>query len=578
MLQLTGLDSAFLSMETATTFGHVSSLIVYERPEAEDFNPYQAYKAQILRRLDRATPFRRRLVEVPFGLDHPYWVTDPDFDLNFHVRHIAVPPPGEPAQLQELVARLVARPLDRKRPLWEVYVIEGLPNETFAVLTKIHHAAVDGAVGAQMTIMLLDGEADHDISTEPVPELRSEPIPTDAELLARTGRQLVGAPRKIARLQIKLLREVASNAEIVAPVLNLMADAIRRGIPGVTPAPRRSSDRLPGLPTAAAPATPLNQTITAERLFSYRSFPLADIKALKNAFGCTINDVVMAICTGGLRRYLVGHDALPDEPLVSMIPVSIRSGDEADPWTNRVSSLFVPIPTNEADPKARLAALHETMVAAKKQHELLPADTLIDVAQVAPPALSHQAALLSSRLRLADRIAGVANVVISNVPGPRTPLYFGGARMKHFYPISIVTDGQGLNITVQSYVDWLDVGLLAAANVVPDLDDLMNLLHDELNELLGLAGLSPSGGSEPAAERPGGPPPPELKTTKRRTAKPGSAKKPAVKASKKTQATTPKASKKKAKNREGKTAAKPAQASTSPTTKPPKKTATNRSG
>lgn len=486
MQQLSGIDSAFLSMETATTFGHISSLIIYRPPDRDDFNPYEAYRSQILARLDRAAPLRRRLVEVPLGLDHPYWIDDPNFDIDFHVRHLAVPPPGTREKVQEMVSRLVARPLDRSRPLWEVYVIEGLDDGTFAVLTKTHHAALDGAAGAQMTIMMLDTDPDQDPEQPAALTWSDASVPSALELLGRTGVQYLTRPTKLARLQVRMLRNAASSGGAAGPLLSATADAIRRGIPGITPPPedRHRADSLEGLPARAAPETPLNRTITAQRRFSYRAFDLADIKTIKTAFGATINDVVMALCAGALRRYLTHHDALPDDPLIAMVPMSIRTGDEADPWTNRVSSLFVSIPTDLDDIDERIASVHDAMAAAKKRHDLIPAEELIGMAEAAPPALSHQAIMLASRLRLADRFTGVANLVISNVPGPRSPLYFAGAEMQHFYPISIVTDGQGLNITVQSYVDSLDVGLIAAATVVPDLELVMDLLAEELDAML----------------------------------------------------------------------------------------------
>lgn len=498
MRQLTGLDSSFLAMETASTFGHVSSLIVYKPPANRDFNPYESYKKQLAARLDQLEPLRRRLVEVPFGLDHPYWINDPDFDVDFHVRHIAVPPPGRHDQLGDLVARLVARPLDRSKPLWEVYVIEGLDDGNFAIVTKMHHAAVDGAAGSELTMMMLDATPDGEEEPKRPITWRAETEPSAGELLARTSVEMMLRPRKIAKVQVQVAREIARQTNI--PAFNTVADLIRKGFPGMAPPARAErQDELPPVPTSPAPGTPFNKSITATRSFSYRSMELQTVKDIKNALGCTLNDVVMALCAGGLRRYLEHHNALPEDPLVAMVPVSIRTGEEEHRWTNRVSAIFTTIPTNLADPLERVGAINASMNSAKKQHDLLPAEMVLDIAQLAPPALAARASKLASRFKVADRVNSPVNIVISNVPGPRSPLYFDGAQMMHFYPVSIVTDGQGLNITVQSYCDQLDVGLIAARNLVPDLEFLMDCLADETRELISMLGLETQ---QPAAKAP----------------------------------------------------------------------------
>ncbi len=516
MRQLTGIDSSFLAMETATTFGHVSSLIIYKPPADREFNPYESYKNQLMARIDQLEPLRRRLVEVPFGLDHPYWINDPDFDVDFHLRHIAVPPPGRHDQLGELISRLVARPLDRSKPLWEVYVIEGLDDGNFGIVTKIHHAAVDGAAGAELTMMMLDTTPNPAEKVKKPITWRADAEPSVAELLARTSVEMMLRPRKIAKVQVQIAREIARQTNI--PAFNSMADLIRRGVPGMSPPVRiERQDELPPVPTSPAPSTPFNKSITAARSFSYRSMQLQTVKDIKNELGCTLNDVVMALCAGGLRRYLEHHNALPNDPLIAMVPVSIRTGEEEHRWTNRVSAIFTPIPTNLDDPLERVASIHASMNSAKEQHDLLPAEMMLDMAQLAPPALAARANRLASRLKIADRVNSPVNLVISNVPGPREPLYFDGAEMVHFYPISIVTDGQGLNITVQSYCDKLDVGLIAARDLVPDLEFLMDCLADETRELMTILGMDA----------------PEAPPTQKQAAKKQAAKKPASKKSRK---------------------------------------------
>jgi WS/DGAT/MGAT family acyltransferase len=312
-------------------------------------------------------------------------------------------------------------------------------------------------------------------------------------------------PDKLVRLNIRALRalgELTRNRGLTG-----MAD-LARTIPnplGARVAARRERglDGPPPPPETAAPPTPFNAAITAHRRVAIRSTPLEDIKAIKQAAGTTVNDVVMAVCAGGLRHYLLDRDALPDRPLVAMVPVSTRTGAEADPWTNRVSAMFPVLPTLSDDPVERLRQMQLTMNEAKERFALVPADVLTDYAEFAPPALFIRAARVSAQLRLADRFHSPVNVVISNVPGPRHPLYLNVARMLHYYPVSTIVDGQGLNITVQSYLDTLDWGLVACRELVPDLEVMADLLLDEIAVLAKAVGakLREPAGSGAGADR-----------------------------------------------------------------------------
>src|SRR3954451_10125501 len=252
-------------------------------------------------------------------------------------------------------------------------------------------------------------------------------------------------------------------------------------------------------PTVPEPATPFNKKITAHRRCAFRDMDLADIKALKNTTGLTVNDVVMALCAGALRRYLNDHNVLPDDPLVAAVPVSIRA--EGQKLGNRVSSMLAPLPTNVDDPAERLQLSHQAMLAAKEQHGALPADLLGDVTQFAAPALANQASRLAARMRLVERISPF-NLIISNVPGPNVPLYYAGAKLEAYYPLSAIADGQGLNITVMSYGGKMFWGLISDRELVPDLEVLASYLEEELRELLTLAPPPPEPGpSRPAASR-----------------------------------------------------------------------------
>ena len=485
------MDATFLNMETPSTFGHVSSLNLFDVSAVGSDGFFEATRGLVEQRLGLLVPFRRRLVEVPLGLDLPYWIEDPDFDLDFHVRHHAVPAPGTPEQLSDVVSRIHARPLDRSRPLWELYVIDGVDDGRMAAtFTKVHHATIDGASGAMMLAALLD--LDPEGSTpEPVP-WQPEAVPSDRQLLERTMLEYVKRPEKFIRLSVRAMRELSAAtrhgglrvmADVLAqPVPGPLGDFMRRRLRGTD----QEIDHPPALPLTAAPRTPWNASIGAHRRFAYTTVPLADAKSVRRAIGCTFNDVVMALCSGTLRRYLTKHDCLPDEPLIAMVPVSVRTGSEQDSYQNRVSALFADLATNEPDPRRRINRLKATMDRAKTDFRAIPAEALQDFTQFAPPAIAARAMRMFSRLRIVDRTAPPFNLVISNVPGPSVPLYGAGAELLHFYPVSAIVDGIGLNITVQSYNGNLDFGFVCDRDLVPDVWLMADLLQESMAELLTL--------------------------------------------------------------------------------------------
>lgn len=488
MRQLSGMDASFLHMEGPNQFGHVSSLNIYDPADAPGGGGYEATRALVLERLDQLAPLRRRLVEVPLGLDLPYWIEDPDFDIDFHVRNLALPAPGNNHQLAEQVARIVSRPLDRSRPLWELYVIEGLEHGYVAGLTKIHHATIDGASGAQMLTVLLDRDSSYRPSGHQATWEPEEP-PTDAALLQRTTIEYLRRPEKFVRLNVRMMRQLAAStgsgglkamADLVAqPLPGAFGDALRQRLRGGS-----EVDHPPALPPTAAPRTPWNHSIGPHRRFAFTSVPLRDAKEVKTKLGTTFNDVVMALCSSTLRRYLDDRGVLPDEPLVAMVPVSIRTGGEQETYQNRVSGLMASLATDEKDPVERVMKIRASMNSAKEMHAAIPAETLQDYTLFAPPALAARAMRMYSRTRIADRMNPPFNLIISNVPGPNYPLYSAGAELLHFYPVSSIGDGQGLNMTVQSYNGSLDFGFIADRELVPDLWDLTGYLNDSMQELL----------------------------------------------------------------------------------------------
>jgi WS/DGAT/MGAT family acyltransferase len=491
MQQLSGTDTAFLTMETRTTYGHVGSLYEFG-PEAT----YDAVRGQIENRLHLLPPFRRRLVEVPLGLDNPYWIESLDFDLDFHIREIAVPAPGNREQLAELVARLASRPMDRSRPLWEWYVISGLETGNVAHYAKTHHATIDGASGNEMMTVLLDETPEPRPVPPPEGEWKPEEKPSDLNLLGRTMLNYARRPRHLARAQVRLMRELASRStdptmrrileqsirQMTQPVPNPLGDLFRRRGNDA-----RDGDEAPPTPNTTAPRTMFNASITPHRRLAYCSVPLSDAKKVKNHFGVTLNDVVLAMCAGALRMYLEDHHSLPTDPLIAMCPVSIRTGAETDTYSNRVSGMAAPLATHIDDPVERLMSIHRGTKVAKEQFNAIPADALQDFGRFSPPAVAARASRVMARMRIADRMNPPFNLVISNVPGPRHPLYLAGAMLQHLYPVSTIGDGMGLNMTVVSYRDQLDFGSVACRELMPDLWVLNDHLPHALDELLAAA-------------------------------------------------------------------------------------------
>lgn len=477
MQQLTGLDTSFLNMETATTYGHVSGLALFDPATAPGAPAtFEDVRQLIADRIHLLPPYRRRLVEVPFGLDHPYWIEDPDFDLDFHVRHIGLPPPGDDRQLAEQVSRIVARPLDRSRPLWELYVIEGLQGGLVAQLTKIHHCTIDGVSGAEILATLLDLDPVPRKVDPPRRAWRPDREPTPVEMLARGLWAVAGTPRKSFRLGRQAMRHLPALSRSLGFGEVPGASQFNRLI-GRRPEPMLSEA------ATAAPRTSFNARITPHRRFAFGSLSLDEVKEIKSQLGVTVNDVVMAMCAGALRKFLQERGELPADPLIAMVPVSIRSENQKGTFGNQVSAMSASLHTHVADPVERLMRIHESMRIAKEQHQALPATLLQDFAQFAPPAVAARAARVIARATVADWIDVPFNVVISNVPGPQFPLYGVGSKLVANYPVSAINDGVGLNITVQSYNGSLDFGLIACRELLPDIWDLMDDLREALREL-----------------------------------------------------------------------------------------------
>jgi WS/DGAT/MGAT family acyltransferase len=390
----------------------------------------------------------------------------------------------------------MARPLDRSRPLWELYLIRGLEGGRDAMLTKFHHSAIDGVSGNEVLTVLLDRHPEGREIPPPERERAPRPAPGDLELL---GRALLGLPR----------RPLAVASAVPTALANLDALPGVERIPGMRRIRRvalRLGALLPGssveglleAPRTSAPRTRFNGRITPHRRLALGSLPLDTVKAVKNELEVTVNDVVVALCASMLRAWLQERGELPDEPLVAMVPVSVRTKEETGTFGNRISAMFVPIPTNEADPRRRIERTHEVLAVAKERHKATPAKLMQDATQFVPPALMSAASRVTMGLLARAPVPPVLNLVISNVPGPREPLYLAGARMLAYYPVSTITDGVGLNITVISYLDHIDVGIIGDREQLEDPWPMLEGMRAALQEFQGLLSEQAAASAPPA--------------------------------------------------------------------------------
>jgi diacylglycerol O-acyltransferase len=466
MQRLSGLDASFLALETPSSHMHVASLGIFDPSEVPGGVSIDSVIEIYSQRLHLAPPFRRRLAQVPFGLHHPIWIEDPDFDIRRHVRHTAIPAPGGTKELSNLVSRLVALPLDRSRPLWEIWLIEGLEGGNVGLLSKVHHAAIDGASGNELIVALLDLSPEVEVHV-PDTEWAPDHVPTDAELLTYAASSLARQPVRVAR---SLVRTASA------------ALAVRRH------GQETESEHLPPAPFSA-PRTSFNTALTPARSYAFTSIDLPTVKAVKAKAGCTVNDVVLALCAGALRKYLDDQGEILDGSLVAMVPMSVRTEDEKNTGGNKVSSMLTTLATDIDDPLERLAAISESMRNSKEQQKAIGADTLQQWAEFAAPAVLGSAARLYSRMRGADHHRPLFNVTISNVPGPPFPLYSAGAKLIANFPVGPIIDGTGLNMTVMSYLDQLDFGLLACPDVLTDVWALADDLHVALADLVAATGV-----------------------------------------------------------------------------------------
>jgi WS/DGAT/MGAT family acyltransferase len=444
MRRLNGMDASFVYGETPSWHMHGGTLFVLDPSTAPDGFDVHRLRALVEARAGLLGPLLARLVEVPLGLDRPAWVNAPRLDLERHIRRIGVPHPGGPRELSALVGDLFAFKLDRTHPLWEIWYIEGLKGGQVGLLLKVHHSLVDGVHATRLYEVLFDLDPAAPFDRPGTPEIAVERIPPDWEMALRAVPRLATTPLRAARTLQHLSRSALSMARFRV-------------------SPEWSAATFP----FQAPRTSLNRVITPHRDFAFCSLPLADIKAIKNAFSATVNDVVLGICTGALRRYLADRGELPGKPLIAQVPVAVHVGAD-DAWGNAVAVMGAALPTQLDDPAERLRFIHASTQSAKVMQRALGDDVLLDLADVAPPGILAAGVRAYSRLRLSEHHPPVFNLIVSNVAGPPFPLYLAGAQLESNYVLGPMLDGGGLNITVISYRDHVDFGFVVCPEVVED--------------------------------------------------------------------------------------------------------------
>ena len=462
MEQLSSLDAAFFYLETRNAPMHIGSVAIYEGPEPR-FR-FERYREHVASRLHLSPLFRRRAVKVPLGLGRPYWIDDPDFDLDAHIDYVSLPAPSGWRQLRELAEDRFSTPMDLSRPLWAMTFVDGLegipelPPGSFAVITRVHHAAADGMGSLDMAAALWDATPEPRV-VGPAPAYEPEHVPGAVPLVSRSLWHLTRQPAAIARTAAGLLK----------------------GGYGMGKEWLAGGHHSPQL-LFTAPKTRFNQPVQRRRSFGGVTIPLRDIAEIRKAVkGSTVNDVVLAICAGALRDYLNAGDELPHQSLVAMAPISIRS--QLETGQNRVSAMLVKLATDEPEPLLRLRRVHRNAEDSKAYTEAVGANRLTDATEVVPYSLAAAASRLYSGMQFARFHRPPFNLVITNVPGPRVPLYFGGARLFNLFGMAPVIDGLGLLIVVTSYLEHLNISVTASRNLLPNPDPLLGALRGSYRSL-----------------------------------------------------------------------------------------------
>jgi diacylglycerol O-acyltransferase / wax synthase len=468
--RISGLDGAFLALESSTSPLHIVGVLLLDRVDAAPEVVFRRIRAVIGDRLTLVPPFRMRLVDAPLGVGRPGLVDDPRFDLDYHVRGAGLPRPGGRRELAGLVADIASRPLDRRRPLWEMHVVDGTASEGAVVVAKVHHAIIDGVAGAELLSTFFDLEAD-----APSPVARLD--------LHRPTTPRPPEPGPWPGVDLEQWREVLES-------LPGHLDATVRSVGQTLRRARSVATRWRGQPTATpplpllAPRTSINGSISPHRRVAFGDLAMSDVRRVRQVLGGTANDVVLASTAGSLRRFFSGRGEEMGRPLVAMVPVSVRAEAEHGQLGNRLSALFVSLPVEVDEPAERLRAVRESVAVAKETDRSEGQGLVRSWAEATVPAVAARASQMATDRRLFDRIPPLFNVIVSNVPGPDFPLYLAGCRLAAMYPFGPIFEGAAVNITVISYLDRIHVGVQGCWDLVPDVDVIARGIEDSLAELV----------------------------------------------------------------------------------------------
>lgn len=455
--RLTAIDAQFLTNESESSHMHIGAVMIFEGEPPT----YDELKAHIASRLDFVPRYRQRLVYPPYGTGRPLWADDPDFNLNYHLRHSALPKPGGERELKILASRLFSQALDRAKPLWEMFLVEELEGDRFAIIIKSHHAMIDGISGVDIGTVIFDVTPDAE-PIVPKEEWKPRPLPSNMSLLERGARELATEPVKLGERAVHALRKpstlaskVGESAEGLAEVARALADS--------------------------APDVPLNVPIGPHRRITWTSASLEEFKRIKDVFGTTVNDVVLAIAAGSIRKWLVKRGVDTDGlELRAMVPVSVRSDDERGQLGNKLATMRAPLPVYESDPVARLEIVSAAMDGLKQSKQALGAEVIARLNDFAPPTLLAQAARLTFSTRL-------FNLLVTNVPGPQIPLYVLGRKLSQPYPVAFLARNHGLAVGVMSYAGQVNIGLIGDFDAMPDIGQIRRGLNESLAELAAAA-------------------------------------------------------------------------------------------
>jgi diacylglycerol O-acyltransferase / wax synthase len=469
--RLTGLDASFLALEERGAHMHVGSVLLFEG----DAPDYDEFVAHLERRLELVPRYRQKLAFPPLVQSRPVWIDDPHFNAGYHVRHTALPEPAGEAELRRLAGRLFAQRLDRAKPLWELWLVDRVGDDRFAIISKTHHALVDGISGVDIATVLFDLDADPPAPPAADPWV-PRPEPTQAALLADALIERAGTPLDLARAAAGAVTRPQQALAAGAAALGGLASMTQAGLGG-------------------APRSPLNVKTGPHRRFAWVDAELATLKAIKNALGGTVNDVVLTAVAGGLRAHFLAHGYDTDVELKAMVPVSVRTESERGALGNKVAAMYAPLLIGLPDPIARYRAIHEAMRGLKDSGQAVGAETLTALADFAPPTILFQAA----RLQAVQRFF---NLTVTNVPGPQFPLFLLGRQLARIYPLVPIVENAALGIAIMSYNGRIDFGLVSDYDALPDVDDVAAAIEGAIEELAALAGVSskPRGGRSRAKQ------------------------------------------------------------------------------